>query len=59
MVETVNEESLDENEILSNNVYRFNAKDKTITLANTSVEELGLVRNNVCVETTIHSRRNR
>lgn len=57
MVETVNEEKLEENEILSNNVYRFNAKDKTIALANTSVEELGLLNNNECAKAAMHPRR--
>lgn len=42
MVASVNEEMVSNEEILSDNVYYFNAKEKTLTLANTSVEELGL-----------------
>ena len=43
MVVEVNRDCLSEQEVLSDHVYRFNAKEKMLTLADTTVEELGLM----------------
>ena len=43
MVNEVNADCVRNEEVLSNHVYRFNAQERTLTLADTSVEELGLM----------------
>lgn len=43
MVHEVNADCVSDEEVLSNHVYRFNAQERTLTLADASVEELGLM----------------
>ena len=43
MVNEVNADCVKDEEVLSSHVYRFNAQEKTLALADTTVEELGLM----------------